>query len=102
MTRILILIAILFSVSTQASDRDYQAPDSQTVTVVNKHSDLGKGIAIGVALTCTVRLVYTKIKEKRWTWCGEDRKPEPLPDPGPAVITPNNLSDNPIGVRLTQ
>ena len=39
-------------------------------------------------------------------WCWFECKrpaPEPMPDPGPAVkVTPDNLSDNPIGVRVYQ
>ena len=75
---------ILFHLVAGASERE---PDHQTINnIVNKDDDnLWKGVAIGILVTCVSRSLYYGIKDSRWTWCGEDRKPEPLPDPGPAV-----------------
>lgn len=83
---------ILFGRYAEASDRG----DSQTAVeyiYIGKDDNHAKYVIGGALLTCAVISIY----KQRWCW--EDRKPEPLPDPGPAVkndITP----DQPIGVRL--
>ena len=89
---LLAVIAVLvLSRPALAGDDDYQHSNYTS----SKHNDIGKGISVGVVLTCTVRLIYTLAADTRWTWCGEDNAPEPLPDPGPALkVTPDNLQDN--------
>lgn len=78
------ITAILFHLAAGASERQ---TDHQTINnVVNKDDDrLWQGVAIGILVTCVSRSLFYGIKDSRWTWCGEDRKPVPLPDPGPAV-----------------
>ena len=80
------ITAILFHLVAGASGKE-DRHDHQTINnIINKDDDnLWKGVAIGILVTCVSRSLYYGIKDSRWTWCGEDRKPEPLPDPGPAV-----------------
>lgn len=81
---VIAVVTILFHLSAGAREERH---DHQTINnIVNKDDDnMWKGVAIGILVTCVSRSLFYGIKDKRWTWCGEDRKPEPLPDPGPAV-----------------
>ena len=76
--------------------------NNYNITILHKHSDLGKGFVIGVITTCRFRAGYVGFTEGRWfTWCGEDKpRPEPLPDGGPSVK--NDVTPSPTGVRLYQ
>ena len=91
MTRILILLAILFSFSAQASDRS--GPTNPTIVYRTSYSGDDNGSTIqGIVITAAVVGIVLCVKSKCW----EKEKPEPLPDPGPAILTPDNLSDKPI------
>jgi len=97
MTRILILIAILFSVSAQASDRSGPTNPPQTVYQTSYSGDDNGSTIQGIVITAAVVGIVLCVKSKCW----EKAKPAPLPDPGPAVkndVTP----DQPMGVRLYQ
>ena len=96
-TAFLFMFPALLMASGGHDDCHHDCDENTYNTTVHKRSDLGKGVAIGVLLTCGVMSAYTKAKEDRWTWCGERDKPEPIPVPGPAVkndVTPDNLKDN--------
>ena len=62
-------------------------------------ANAAKGVAIGVILTCGIRSIWRKSKDEIWTWCGDRPKPQPFPNPGPV---PNDVTPDPIGVRLFQ
>jgi len=72
-------------------DNDRDTPNVYHYSKNLRGEDVAKGIAIGAALTCGFRSVWSRARVGRWTWCGDDRPPEPMPDPGPAVVTPDSL-----------
>lgn len=81
----IVMLCAVFAISrANASEKE---PDHQTINnISHDHSDLGKGVILGIILACRLNAVRAALFEGRWwTWCGEDRKTEPLPDPGPAV-----------------
>jgi len=99
-----IVVTIIFAMivavkKVEASDRHH---DHQTVKTeyvyLSKDNESAKYVIGGAILTCAVLTVW------KGRWCWEEKSPEPIPDFGPAVkdITPSNLPDSPIGVRLTQ
>ena len=107
LTSVVLAVAIIiFHLGTaEASGCKHHCDETPNTTVIyNDHDDRTKHILQGVVITgaliCGTRAVMTGIKENRWTLCGEKRKPEPLPNPGPAVK--NDVTPDPVGVRLYQ
>lgn len=50
-------------------------------TYIKKDDDAkAQGIVIGMALTCGIASIYTKIKRGRWTWCGISKDTVYVPD----------------------
>ena len=90
------VIAILAVSPAKASERHHEGDSQTAITNVTIKKDKGWQfpvllIAIGAG-AC-------------WLYCGDDKPVEPIPNPGPSVkkdVTPDNLSDKPIGVRLFQ
>ncbi len=72
-------------------DNDRDTPNIYHYSKNLRGEDVAKGIAIGAVLTCGVRSVWSRVRVGRWTLCGDDRPPQPMPDPGPAVVTPDSL-----------
>lgn len=69
-----------------ANGDEHNHHDHQTtVTNVYKKQNTVEVIALIALLVCPARSIYTRVTEKRWTWCGEDREVELPPNPGPAV-----------------
>ena len=76
---------ILYGQNSEASGR--HDGDSQTAiqyVYIGKDDNHAKYVIGGAILTCAVISIY----KQRWCW--EDKKPEPLPDPGPAL--PNDVT----------
>lgn len=90
-----IITVLAISAPAKASGR--HDGDSQTAVqyiYVGKDDNHAKYVIGGAILTCAVISLY------RQRWCWEDKKPAPLPDPGPAV--PNDVTPDPVGVRIYQ
>lgn len=101
----ILMACLLFVVNypAKAGGRHDHGDTINQYTVFHKHhsgEDIAKGIAIGVLATCGTVSIYTRIKHSRWSWCGEETKPEPLPSPGPTPLTVS--PDKASGVRLYQ
>ncbi len=92
MTRILILLAVIFSVSAQANDRSGPTNPPQTVYSTSYSGDDNGSTIQGILISAAVVGIVLCVKSKCW----EQEKPDPLPDPGPAILTPDNLSDKPV------
>lgn len=101
---VLICLGVVFFISSaKAGGRHDHGDTINQYNVFHKHhsgEDIAKGIAIGIVATCGTVSIYTRIKHGRWSWCGEETKPEPLPSPGPTPLTV--APDKASGVRLYQ
>ena len=94
---LLCVIAVL-ALSRPANATDRSGPTNPTPTTYSapsstqdNNTETWKYVVGGAILTCAVLSVW----KQRWCW--EDAKPEPLPDPGPAVkndVTPDPVSPN--------
>lgn len=87
------VIAILaISAPANATGSGPTTPTQTSTTVYASDSDTEtwKYVVGGAVVACVVLSIW----KQRWCW--EDKTPEPLPDPGPAVkdVTPSNLSDD--------
>jgi len=87
------MLSTAFPVSAggRGHDNDRDTPSVYHYGKNLRGEDVAKGIAIGAVLTCVVRSVWSRLGAGRWTWCGDDRQLDPIPDPGPAVVTPDSL-----------
>ena len=99
---ILAVAAIIFHLGTaEASECKHHCDETKTTTTVihKDDNDRWKYFAAGAINACRIHAVYVGITEGRWwTWCGERQKPAPLPNPGPAPK--NDITPDPVGVRL--
>ena len=66
------IVAVLFVLAISAPARasgdhcHHDCDDTVTNTTIHKHKDnLGKGIAIGVVATCSLRSVFIRVTESR-------------------------------------
>jgi len=98
-------LMIVYMAST-ANATDRSGPTNPTPTTYsaptgNSNDDTTRDFALGAiavaVLLCVAPSVWHLLKTGKWEWCWEDTKPEPLPDPGPAVkndVTPDPVSPN--------
>lgn len=82
-TLVMSLIYVLMQ-SAEASGSHHQNTDvtnNYYNTYIKKDDDAkAQGIVIGMALTCGIASIYTKIKRGRWTWCGISKDTIYVPD----------------------
>jgi hypothetical protein len=92
--KIAVLLLLLFGLMALAKcaladgdDHDHHGHHNHQTAVTNVYEgqNVIEGVVLVALLICPVRSVYTRLTEKRWTWCGEDKEKELPPNPGPAV-----------------
>ena len=89
LTTIGILAFCIFMGITTAKASDRSGPTNPTPTTYSTSSDDNGSTIQGIVISAAVVGIVLCVKSKCW----KKKDPEPLPDPGPAVITPSNLSD---------
>lgn len=88
-----LILVLAISPPVQASGCEHDCGRTTTNTTVVKEDSNEWKYVIGTAIvTCAAISIY------RQTWCWEKTKPEPIPNPGPAPR--NDITPDPVGVRL--
>ena len=91
-----VILVLALSPPANANECEHKHGCKTTTTVVvNKEdSDEWKYVLGTAIVTCAAISIY------RQTWCWEKGKPEPVPNPGP--VPKNDVTPDPVGVRLYQ
>jgi len=91
---VFLLGVIAMSALTQPAHATGSGPTTPMPPSGNSNDDTTRDFALGAitvaALLCVAPSAWHLLKTGKWEWCWEDTKPEPLPDPGPAVKNNND------------